>query len=272
VRSVGATGEPHLDNGQSTDKSKEPTLKADPFAQLKLLDLQAVDALLSQLDHRLKSLPEAVAVVELVERREDVRTASGRATTEVDDLSREQRKADADVEQVKARRQRNQDRLDAGLVADPKQLQAMQHETQMLARRISDLEDAELEVMERLELAQAERDRLMAELDTLDMQLREKTLARDDATDEISRQQVEAVAERELLVADVPADLLTLYDRLRAQLGGVGVGALHQKRCEGCRLDVGGAELARIAAAPSDEVLRCEECDRILVRTHESGI
>ncbi|MDQ3664686.1 MAG: C4-type zinc ribbon domain-containing protein [Actinomycetota bacterium] len=231
-----------------------------------------MDAQLSQLDHRLESLPEAVALAELVERREDVQTASGRAMTEVADLSREQRKADADVEQVKSRRQRNQDRLDGGLVADPKQLQAMQHEAQMLERRINDLEDAELEVMERLEQAQAEEDRLAAELATLDEQVREQTNARDDATGEISRQRSDAGAERELLVVDIPADLLALYDRLRAQLGGVGVGALHQKRCEGCRLDVGGAELARIAAAPSNEVLRCEECDRILVRTHESGL
>jgi len=231
-----------------------------------------VDAQLSQLDHRLETLPEAVALAELVERREDVQTASGRAMTEMADLSREQRKADADVEQVKSRRQRNQDRLDGGLVSDPKQLQAMQQETQKLERRISDLEDAELEVMERLEQAQADKERLAAGLATLDVQVSEHASARDDATGQISRQRFQAVAERELLVADIPADLLRLYDRLRAQLGGVGVGVLHQKRCEGCRLDVGGAELARIAAAPSDEVLRCEECDRILVRTHESGL
>ncbi len=231
-----------------------------------------MDAQLSQLDHRLETLPEAVALAELVERREDVQTASGRAMTEMADLSREQRKADADVEQVKSRRQRNQDRLDGGLVSDPKQLQAMQQETQKLERRISDLEDAELEVMERLEQAQADKERLAAGLATLDVQVSEHASARDDATGQISRQRFQAVAERELLVADIPADLLRLYDRLRAQLGGVAVGALHQKRCEGCRLDVGGAELARIAAAPSDEVLRCEECDRILVRTHESGL
>src|SRR5680860_481281 len=105
----------------------------------------------------------------------------------------------------------------------------MQHETQMLERRISDLEDAELEVMERLEQAQTDGDRLAAELSTLDVQVSEQASALDDATGEISRQRADAVAERVLLVADIPADLLALYDRLRAQLGGVAVGALHQK-------------------------------------------
>ncbi len=237
-----------------------------------MLDLQAVDALIAQLDHRLTKLPESVALAELTERHTDVKTAYGRAQTDADDLAREQRKADADVEQVKTRRQRNTERINAGLVSDPKQLQAMQHETATLERRISDLEDVELEVMERLEATQTERDRLLQEQEQLEVQLDETTKARDQATGDIGSQRADAVAERELLVADIPANLLTLYDRLRAQLGGVGVGALHHKRCGGCQLDVGAADLARMATAPSDEVLRCEECDRILVRTAESGI
>ncbi len=251
---------------------EEPTLKADPFAQLKLLDLQTVDARLDFLDHRLEGLPESLAYAELAERQTDVSATHGRARTEVEDLGREQRKADADVEQVKARRQRNQDRVDAGQVSDPKQLQALQHENQTLARRISDLEDVELDVMERLEQAQSQRDKLAGELESLALQLDETGRARDIATAEIATQQADSTAERELLEAEIPADLLALYGRLRAQLGGVGVGAIHQKRCEGCRLDIGAADLARMVAAPSDEVLRCEECNRILVRTTESGI
>jgi predicted nucleic acid-binding Zn-ribbon protein len=47
---------------------------------------------------------------------------------------------------------------------------------------------------------------------------------------------------------------------------------IQHKRCSGCQLSIGAADLARMAAAPSDEVLRCEECNRILVRTSESGL
>jgi len=217
-------------------------------------------------------MPEQVALTELAERRTDVSARRGREETEVADLSREQRKADADVEQVKTRRTRNRERIEAGLVSDPKQLQAMEHETQSLGRRISDLEDAELEVMERLEGAQSELDRLTRELAELDEQLVSKEKERDEVAVDISHRQTDARAERERLVGDIPANLLTLYDRLRGQLNGVGVGALRQKRCGGCQLEVGAADLARMTAAPPDEVLRCEECDRILVRTPESGL
>jgi predicted nucleic acid-binding Zn-ribbon protein len=190
----------------------------------------------------------------------------------VADLSREQRKADADVEQVKARHTRNEQRIIAGLVGDPKQLQAMQHENESLVRRIGDLEDVELEVMERLESAQSELDRLGLELAELDEGIVEATKARDEAATEVARQQTDALADRERLVTQIPGNLLALYDRLRDQMGGVAVGALQHGRCGGCRLEVGARELSRIAAAPDDEVFRCEECDRILVRAPTSEV
>ncbi|MGI8700645.1 MAG: zinc ribbon domain-containing protein [Nocardioidaceae bacterium] len=234
--------------------------------------MQAVDSLLDLLAHRLAHLPAAVAVSELTEQRSDLATRHGRLQTEVEDLGREQRKADADVEQVKSRRTRNRQRIDAGLVGDPKQLSAMQHEVESLDRRISDLEDVEIAVMERVETAQALLAALASQIAALDAQIADRTVERDAATADIDRERSDAEAERRSLAADVPEPLLTLYSKLRSQLGGVGVGAIQHKRCSGCRLDIGAAELARIAAAPSDEVLRCEECNRILVRTHESGL
>jgi uncharacterized protein len=251
---------------------KEHLLKADPFVQLKLLDLQAVDATLDQLAHRLATLPEALALAELTDRQEDLAARQGRLETEVGDLAREQRKADADVEQVKTRRDRNRERIDTGQVGDPKQLQAMQHEVETLDRRISDLEDVEIDVMERLEAAQQQFAEQAGELAALAAEIADVTAARDAAAAEIGGLRRDAEAERVSLAEQVPDPLRSLYEKLRAQLGGVGVGMIHQKRCTGCQLNIGAADLARMAAAPSDEVLRCEECNRILVRTHDSGL
>ena len=74
------------------------------------------------------------------------------------------------------------------------------------------------------------------------------------------------------MVADEPADLINLYERLRVQHGGVGAAALRRGRCEGCHLSLNTVDLNAIRAAAADEVLRCEECRRILVRTDESGL
>jgi uncharacterized protein len=227
---------------------------------------------MDRLAHRRSTLPELAEIAELRTRRDEAAAQVVVAQTEVDDLGSEQRKADADVEQVKSRRVRDQQRLDRGQVGSPKELQTLQHEIETLERRISDLEDAELEVMERMEAAQAELERLQSSIAEYDESLRGLEERRDAAMAEIDAEVREAEAERAQIVSGIPDDLLKLYERLRGSHGGVGAAALKQQRCQGCRLELNAADLRSIAAAPDDEVLRCEECQRILIRTGESGI
>ncbi|MDQ3114596.1 MAG: C4-type zinc ribbon domain-containing protein, partial [Actinomycetota bacterium] len=141
-----------------------------------------------------------------------------------------------------------------------------------LARRQAVLEDVELEIMERLEVAQARWRAALAERDLLDADLETQTASRDAELATIGGQTDGMDVDREALAAALPADLLALYEKLRAQFGGVGAAALRQRRCEGCRLEINSTELGRIRAAPADEVLRCEECRRILVRLADSGL
>ena len=190
----------------------------------------------------------------------------------VDDLTVEQQKVDTDVEQVKARRVRDRDRMDKGLITNPKDLERMQHELQSLERRIASLEDDELEVMARVEDAQRELDSLTAQVRAADERLATLATARDEKQAEIDAELSKATAERATAVEGMPEDLMALYEKLRAQKGGVGAAALHQRRCTGCQLGIDTAELAVIKRAPSNEVIRCEECSRILVRTPESGL
>ncbi len=140
-----------------------------------------------------------------------------------------------------------------------------------LERRIATLEDDELEIMEALEEAQARLSNVQGDLDTIRTELDGKIAARDAAIVELDAQASAAQTERGTSAAGVPADLITLYDKVRGQYG-VGAAALRARRCEGCRLEINGADLRELAAQPEDEVLRCPECSRILVRTAESGL
>lgn len=247
------------------------TVKADPTAQSALLDLQAQDAILAQLQHRKKSLPEIARIVELQARFKELDGQRIEHDTAVSDLTRDQKKADLEVEQVKARRTRDEERLGSGAVSNPKDLASLQHELVALERRIGTLEDGELEIMEAIEEAQARLTNVQGDLDAVKAELDEKMQSRDTAIAQIDLQAGEAQAEREAMAATVPADLIALYDKLRAQYG-VGAAALRARRCEGCRLEINGADLRELKAAPEDEVLRCPECSRILVRTAESGL
>ena len=182
------------------------------------------------------------------------------------------KKADTDVAQVRTRRQRDQQRLDTGAVGSPRELEGLQHEIVSLDRRIERLEDAELEVMESLELARSELAATETEAAELEAALGEITAARDQTFAELERQAALARSERDRTAALVPDELLELYERIRGQQGGVGAAALVQRRCEGCRLELNAADLRALAAEPGDTVLRCPECNRLLVRTTESGL
>ncbi len=184
----------------------------------------------------------------------------------------EQAKVDADVESVRARRTRDRDRMDQGLITNPKDLERMQHELESLERRVRSLEDDELEVMERLEEAQGALSHLEEQLAAHDERLAALGAERDRRFAEIDADLQEADAERGPAVEGLPDDLLALYDKLRAAKGGVGAAELRTRQCTGCRLTLDNAELAVIKKTPADQVVRCEECSRILVRTPESGL
>jgi uncharacterized protein len=234
--------------------------------------VQELDIRLDQLRHQLDHLPETKELGALHASRETLETRIRDTNIRVEDLGRAQRKADADVEQVKARRIRDQQRIDQGLVNSPKDLERMQHEMVSLDRRISELEDVELEVMEELEAAQKELADQQSELAGVQERVGLVEAARGERAAGLEQEQAQVRAQRDQVAAGVSADLLTVYDRLRAQKGGVGAAALRARRCGGCSLELNAADLGVIAKAPVDEVLRCEECSRILVRTSESGL
>ena len=251
---------------------EESVLKADPADQQRLLDVQQVDTDLDRIAHRRASLPEEQRVQELSTRD---RALAGEITTaevEVSDLQLEQRKADNDVELVRERSAKDSALLDSGSITDPKQLTSLQNEIASLARRQAELEDIEIEVMERLENAEHHLRDLRHQRETLAEDMRQAASARDAVVAELAESEAALRADRGHLMAQVPAELLGLYDRLRADYGGIGAARLHQGRCEGCRIELTPVDISRIREAAPEEVLRCEECRRLLIRTPESGL
>ncbi len=113
---------------------------------------------------------------------------------------------------------------------------------------------------------------MTAQLADTEAELAEVTAARDAKLVDIDRELDDVQARRGPVVTDLPADLIGLYDRLRESKGGVGAALVRARRCSGCNLDLDHAEVATIKAAADDDVIRCDECSRILVRTSESGL
>jgi len=255
-----------------TRQTNVATVNASPEAQLRLLELADLDAELGRLEHRRRGLPEHAELSQLEQRDRELHDEVAALQAREGDLKREQSKADADVEQVRSRIARDRTRLDAGQVSSPRELENLQSEIESLLRRQADLEDIELDVMERLEAAQARLKEAAAERAAISSDVEVVTARRDLALAELTELTGKAADRRSAVVADEPADLIELYERLRTQHGGVGAAALRRGRCEGCHLSLNTVDLNAIRAAAPDDVVRCEECRRILVRTDESGL
>jgi predicted nucleic acid-binding Zn-ribbon protein len=246
-------------------------MRASPQDQLRLLDVQAIDTALQQLAHRRKTLPEYAEVdglTKVISALEDERV---RAEVETADLDRDIARLEREVDAVRQRSQKDQDRLTDGRLP-ARELVALEHEMVSLKRRQSELEDSELELMEKRETAQASLDSVDAKISSARERREAAEAKRDLALGEISKEEDWKAASRKPLVADLPAELVTLYDQIRVQHGGLGAAMVRHGRCGGCRLELDNADRARVRSAAPDEIVRCEECRRIMVRTAESGL
>jgi uncharacterized protein len=246
-------------------------VNADPARQRRLLDLQALDTRLDQIAHARRTLPQLAEVAELAGEIRALDDRLVRSRTALGDVRREVAKADADVQLVRDRAARDRARLDSG-TGSAKDLQALQHELESLARRQRELEDLELDVMERMEAAEQEVAQLEQERTGLAERFASVEAARDAALAELDAEAAQVSAPRVSHVTDIGADLVGLYERIRSRSGGIAAAELRQQRCGGCRLDLNPVDLQRFRSAAPDDVLRCEECRRIIVRTAESGL
>lgn len=245
---------------------------ASPEQQKTLLDLQGFDTKLLQLAHKRAGLPEISAAQDAEVELGSIKMRLVAAQTEASDLKINQLKAESDVEQVVSRSRRDQERLNSGAVSAPKELESLQHEIGTLAKRQSELEDVELEIMQAYENAQqAVAELLASEIKTTE-KLAAVSQARDELFADIDFEINSLTLQRTQMANQLPVDLIALYDKIRADQGGVGAALIHRGACQGCHITIDAQEIDQIRKMAADAIARCDQCRRILVRTAESGL
>lgn len=240
-------------------------MKASKSAQEKLLALQALDSSLIQLEHKARNLPVSKVLDEKNLAFATARDLCVAAETEKSDIKHELSKSEIDVEQVVSRIERDEKRLASGQ-GSPKELEQLQHELGSLAKRRAELEEIELEVLVRIEALDHRISSLSKERDALHEEVIKFSREKEVALEEITRAINATTSDRQVLANDCEPELLALYEKIRASADGIGAARLHAGQCQGCNLTINAADLSKINALPDDEVVRCEECRRILVR------
>ena len=245
-------------------------MKAEPAVQRKLLELAKVDAELSRAAHRRRTLPELAEIDAGEKAVRERRDALVKVETAASDLDREIARQEKEIESVRAREDRDRKLLESGSV-NAKQMTDIEHELQSLERRQSALEDDLLELMEQREALGLDAQRTGAEVDKAEAEVAAAVARRDEAFKDLDTTRARRAEDREKLVPAFPEPLLKLYERVREHKG-IGAALLRARRCGACQLELDRHTINEIKGKPEDEVVQCENCGAILVRTLESGL
>ncbi|WP_102192868.1 zinc ribbon domain-containing protein [Microbacterium aurantiacum] len=243
-------------------------MNAAPEHQRILLDVADLDRRIAQAERARTQPTQSSRINELSALRQEQLRELTALTGTREDARTELVRLESDVKMAEQRRARDAERLAAS--ANSKEAQALEHELASLAKRLSDLEDAELDVMGRVEDAdaavaaqQALIDATTAEGTQLTVQAKADVAAATERIAQLGR-------DRAAVTAPLPADLLTEYTRRAAKATGAAL--LTRGTCEGCRMVLSSTDLNDIRRAEPDAVIFCPECGCILVRTEESGL
>ncbi|KJK39468.1 Zn-ribbon protein [Lentzea aerocolonigenes] len=245
-------------------------MKADPAVQRRLLDLAQVDAELARVTHRRRTLPEIAEIAEAEQQVRAKQDALVAIETTLGDLDRDVKRQETEIDQVRAREERDRKLMQSGSVG-AKQLTDLEHELATLQRRQGVLEDDLLELMERREAVEADVSFARVELDKSRETHEDATRRRDAALADLEATETRRTADRSTMAKGFPDDLLKAYDRQREQRG-IGAALIQSRRCGACRIELDRSAVSKLKEAAADEVVRCEECGAILVRTSESGL
>ncbi|MCB0988730.1 MAG: hypothetical protein KDB09_13305 [Acidimicrobiales bacterium] len=230
-----------------------------------LLAIQAHDTRLDQIRHQLAGLAERAARDTASDAVASIDGEIAGVTSARGDLARRQKRLDDEIETIAAKRAHEEETLYGGSVTNARALQDLQEEIESLKRRISDLEDQDLEIMEQIEPLDARLAELAESRDEAVGVLEGCEVALTAAEAELAVALESEQAQRDDLTPGVDSTLLSEYESLRAARGGVGVARLSGTQCGGCHLALSAVEVSRIRKLADGEVTHCEECGRLLV-------
>jgi predicted nucleic acid-binding Zn-ribbon protein len=240
-------------------------MQASVAQQSLILEMQSLDNEIMQANTKLKSLPEIEQLLHIDKRIATATDELAVVKAEADQIALELRRGEVDVETVTDRIKKDEARLASGN-ATPKELEQLQHEVGTLKKRQESLEEIELEIMIRSDAITSRSNTLTTDLASLQT-LKDEIAGRlKTATDEINKVIADKNTARNLVANQIEKPLLELYEKIRGNGGGVGAAALVGNKCNGCNLAINAVEMDRIKSLAKDELLRCEECRRILVR------
>lgn len=230
-----------------------------------LLEVQESDTAADRLAYRRANLPERAGLSANAARTADVRATLEDTAARRSEVLGRQAKIEAAIGSAGERIKEIEGRLYSGQVSATKDILAMTAEVESLKNRRSSLEDDLLGTMEEDEPLAAEVSELDGVLAALAVEAAGLRASLEEGEAAVDAELSVVVADRQATAAQLPSDLLTTYEALRARLGGEGAARLSGRSCSGCHLTLPAQDVERIKRAAPDDLVLCDQCGRILV-------
>jgi predicted nucleic acid-binding Zn-ribbon protein len=231
----------------------------------RILELQELDLSIDRLLGRQREIQGGEEAETARKMRDEARGRLGELRLALDSVDLETRRLEGDVDSLTRKADAEEARLYDGSVANPKELEAIQHEVANLRGRRSRIEDELLDQMVRKEDLEDRIRQVEGEVAEADVRMTEIMGSTAAELDEIESALKSRRTERDALAPEFDEELLELYEDLRRQKKGVGAAALIDGVCQGCHQKLSALELDRLKR--SGGIRRCEYCRRILVVT-----
>jgi predicted nucleic acid-binding Zn-ribbon protein len=231
-----------------------------------LLRVQEHDTAADRLRHRRDHLPELAELRATEDALVLLEATLAEVEAKAAEAAKAQRRLEGDLSLLEAKLTELDAKLYSGVVSAARELQAMQSEAATMRERRATLEDEVLEAMGEQETLDEQLGELRSRRSELDAEGSRLRAAVAEAQAGVDRELASELTARREAATVIPADVTALYEQLRAHLGGVAAAPLVNGRCGGCHLALPATEIDRLRKEPADTLVRCEQCERILVR------
>ena len=153
---------------------------------------------------------------------------------------------------------------------DFRSAQDMEYNLATLAKKIEKCDYDTEHLLPRLETVERAEKNARALAEKLEREEAAQVASFKQAMDKITEQVKALASERERIVADLPASIVTSYEAARKRFGGVAVEMLVGNRPSACRVALQPSSFTDIRRSGA-EVTTCPYCKRILVVTNEEA-
>lgn len=178
----------------------------------------------------------------------------------LEELRHQQRSAEWEVDDLVTKLTSDEEKLYSGRIKNPKELESLQHEVDLMKARRSKLEDRTLEIMSQVELTEASVANKSSELEKLEAEWCDEQRRLSAEMERLKIVESDLKQKWQLLSATIEPGVVEFYCELKKKKG-MAVSKVEQGICRICRISLSTTELQK---ARGSSLVQCSSCGRIL--------